>query len=154
HPLWGANQPLGCFDAILLQELDRALRRQMSALLIRGAEFQGSNQLTIAFQFRLREYAGCATIRPMHGAWFGKRLECPVHGGRGDAIHLGPRGHLGGPLGTFGRQMIEPLPQLQEGVDRNDRMFHNSSPPRLASARYTDARPIPSRRAIAVAPRF
>ena len=48
HPLGGANHPLGCFDAILLQELDRALRRQMAALLIRGAEFQGGNQLTIA----------------------------------------------------------------------------------------------------------
>ena len=100
-PLGGAHQPLGCFDTVLLQELDRSLRRQMSALLIRGAEFQGGNQLTIAFQLRLREYARCATIRPMRGAWFGKSLECPVHGGRGDAIHLGHRSHLGGLLGTF-----------------------------------------------------
>ena len=103
HPLWGAHQPLGCFDTVLLQELDRSLRRQMSALLIRGAEFQGGNQLTIAFQLCLREYARCATIRPMRGAWCGKSLECPVHGGRGDALHLGHRSHLGGPLGTLRR---------------------------------------------------
>jgi len=40
HPLRGTHQPLSRFDAILLQDLDRALRRQMAALLIRGAEFQ------------------------------------------------------------------------------------------------------------------
>src|SRR2546428_3760050 len=154
HALWGAHQPLRRFDALLLQELDGSVRRQMPALLVRGAEFQGGNQLTIAFKLRLREHAGCSTIRPMRGAWLRKSLECPVHGSRGDAIHLGHSGNLGGTLGTFGRQMIQPLPQVQEGVDRNHRMFHNGSPSRLARARYTDARPIPSRRAIAVAPSF
>ena len=54
---------------------------------------------------------------------FGKRLACPVHGARGDAIHLGHRGDLGSPFGTFGRQMLQPLPQLQEGVNRNQRVL-------------------------------
>ena len=53
HALRGAHQPLSRFDTILLQDLDRALRRQMPALLVRGAEFEGSNQFTVAFQFRL-----------------------------------------------------------------------------------------------------
>ena len=56
-PLRGASTP-GRFDPILLQELDRALRREMPALLVRGPEFEGGNQLTVAFQLRLGQHAG------------------------------------------------------------------------------------------------
>src|SRR5205809_8110644 len=83
HTLRGANKPLGRFDPILLQELDRALRREMPALLVRRPEFQGGYELTVAFQLRLGKHAGCATIRPMCRVWFGKSLECTVHRGRG-----------------------------------------------------------------------
>jgi hypothetical protein len=109
YPLWGANQPLGRFDPILLQDLDCAVRRQMPALLVRRSELESGNQLTVAFQLRLGKHTGCPTIRPMRRVWGRKSLEGPVHGGRGDAIELSNSSDLDGPFGTFGRQAIQPL---------------------------------------------
>jgi hypothetical protein len=74
---------------------------------------------TTVFQFCPGQHARCATIRPMRRAWFGKRLECTVHSGRGHAIQLGHCGDLRGAFGTFGRQAIQSLPQLEEGIGRN-----------------------------------
>src|SRR5262249_22036012 len=102
-----------------LQDLDRALRGEMPALLVRGPEFEGGNELTVAFQLGLGQHAGSATIRPMRRAWLGKRLKCTVHGGRRHAIQLGHSGDLRGAFGTFGRQAIQALPQLEEGISGN-----------------------------------
>ena len=147
--LRGAHQPLRRFDAILLQELDRALRRQMPALLVRRAEFQGGNQLTVAFQLRLGSTRGCHDPSDARRG-FGKRRSARYTVVE-DTPYNWATAATWAAFGTFGRQMIQPLPQLEEGVDGDHLTL---APSRLASARYTEARPIPSRRAIADAPSF
>ena len=92
------------------------MRREMPPLLVGRPEFQRSNQLTVAFQLRLGQHARGATIRPMHGARFQQRLQCPVHRRRRHPIHLGHRRDLRGPFRTFGRQAIQALPELDERV--------------------------------------
>ena len=114
--LRGAYRPLRRIDPILFQDLDRALRREMPALLVGRPEFQRRNQLTVAFQLRLGQYAWGATIRPMHRARFQQRLKRSVHRRRGHSIHLGHRRDLRRPFRTFGRQAIQALPELDEGV--------------------------------------
>ncbi|OSK88074.1 hypothetical protein ECXG_04273 [Escherichia coli TA447] len=46
--------------------------------------------------------------------------ECAVEGtvnrGGRNAVQLSDSGDLNGPIGTFWRQTIKPLPQLQQGI--------------------------------------
>jgi hypothetical protein len=86
----------------------------MSTLLVRRSEFQGGNQLAVAFKLRLREHAGLAPIAAVRRARLQERAERSIHGRGGDPIQLGHGRHLGGPFGAFAREAIQSLPQLEE----------------------------------------
>jgi hypothetical protein len=106
------NQPLGRFHPILLQELDGPLGGEMSTLLVRRSEFQGGNQLAVAFKLRLGEHAGMAPIAAVRRARLQERAERSIHRRGGDPIQLGHGRHLGGTFGAFAREAIQSLPQL------------------------------------------
>ena len=71
--LWGADQPLGRFDPILLQELDRALGREMPALLVGRPEFQAPQSAHRSVPAPPGQHAGGAAVRPMGCAGFEQR---------------------------------------------------------------------------------
>jgi hypothetical protein len=68
YTLRRTNQPLGRLHPILLQELDGPLGGEMSTLLVRRSEFQGGNQLAVAFKLRLGEHAGLTPIAAVRRA--------------------------------------------------------------------------------------
>jgi len=119
HTLRRAHQAMPGLDAILFQQLDGALGGQVPPCLVGGPEFEGGDQLAVALQLRFRHQAWRAVIATMRRARLEEVLQRPIHGAGGDAVQFGARLHLCRSLPAFAGQAVQPLPQMQQRIGRD-----------------------------------
>ena len=120
YPLGGLDQALLGLHPVFLQQLDGAAGGQVPPLLVGGAQFQRGDQLAVAFQLGLLQYARLAVVGAMGRVGFMDKVQRPINGAWGHAVQLGYRSHLGSSFRAFLRQAVEPLPQLNQRIGRND----------------------------------
>ncbi len=126
-----AYQAIRCFDTVLLEQTDRARRREVAPFLVRGPDLEGGDDLGVPLHRGGGRRAGRAVIGAPHRFRPGQFAQRPID--RPDRHALRPgrtRDHLGS-RGIARRQQCLPPAQIDQRLARRALRAVSHAPRRL-----------------------
>lgn len=127
----GLNQTVRGLDAKGFDQADRFGRRQMSSLLVRGADLDSGDQFAEPFHLILRQYPRGASIGAAQGLRSGSLGQRPIKRLLGNTQHVGGLRDREAPFVAARRESGQAALEVDQHLDGNGFLGHGKRLPNL-----------------------